>query len=221
MDSDLQDEPEVIAEMLAKAKEGNDVVYAVKETRPEGPLLRAAFGVYYRLAGRFSDVVQPRNAGPFCLMSRRAVDAVLTMPERGVFFPGVRAWVGYPQTGVSVDRPEREGGRSRIPLRRRISGALDGLFAFSKAPLRFAVWLGFVVAGLTGLLELFFIYFKLFTDIPIKGFTALITAILFLGGVQLLTIGIIGEYLGRVFDEVKQRPRYVVEERLNLPEPPA
>jgi polyisoprenyl-phosphate glycosyltransferase len=216
MDSDLQDEPEVIPQMIEKAREGNDVVYAVKEKRKEAAWLRIAFNAYYRIAGRLSDVEQPRGAGPFCLMSRRAVEAIKDLPEHAVFFPGVRAYVGFKQAGIPVDRPARTTGRSRIPLRRRVSGALDGIFAFTTAPLRFAVWLGVGVAALSGLLELFFLYFKLFTDVPIQGFTALITAILFLGGVQLLTVGVIGEYVGRVYDEVKGRPRYVVEEWVNL-----
>lgn len=216
MDSDLQDEPEVIPRMLELADRGNDVVYAVKGKRPEGPLMRAAFSFYYRLAGRVSEIPQPAHAGPFCLMHRRVVDAISALPERSLFFPGVRAYVGFRQTGVVVDRPHRAGGDSRIPLRRRIAGALDGIFAFSTVPLRIAAWLGFGVAALSAVLELFFVYSKLFTDIPIAGFTALITAILFVGGIQLLAIGIIGEYLGRVYEEVKRRPRYVVEERLNL-----
>jgi dolichol-phosphate mannosyltransferase len=217
MDSDLQDEPEVIPRMLDEARAGYDVVYAVKTKRQEAAWLRVAFNAYYRIAGRLSDVEQPRGAGPFCLMSRRAVEAVKDLPEHSVFFPGVRSYIGFPQTGIPVERPARKTGRSRISLRRRVSGALDGIFAFTTAPLRIAAWLGICVAGITALLELFFLYFKLFTDIPIEGFTALITAILFLGGVQLLTVGIIGEYVGRVYDEVKGRPRYVVEEWVNLP----
>lgn len=221
MDSDLQDEPEVVPRMLERAEAGHDVVYAVKEKRPEGPLWRAAFSLYYRLAGRMSEVDQPRHAGPFCLLSRRVVDQITALPERNVFFPGVRAYVGFRQTGVPVERPARVGGRSRIPLRRRVSGALDGLLAFSTTPLRFAAWLGVVVASLTAVIELFFIGFKLFADVSVPGFTALITLILFLGGVQLLTVGVIGEYLGRVYDEVKRRPRYLVEERFNVDTPDA
>jgi len=114
MDADLQDEPEVIPRLLARAQEGYDVVYAVKETRPERAPMRWAFAAYYRLAGRFSNVDQPPGAGPFCLMSRRAVTEVLGMPERSLFFPGVRSYVGYRQTGVAVDRPPRTGGSSRI-----------------------------------------------------------------------------------------------------------
>jgi dolichol-phosphate mannosyltransferase len=216
MDADLQDEPEAIPKMLELADEGNDVVYAVRGKRPEGPLMRLAFAIYYRLAGRVSTVNQPPHAGPFCVMSRRAVDEITTLPERSLFLPGVRSYIGFQQAGIRIDRAPRAGGGSRIPLRRRIAGALDGLFAFSSAPLRLAAWFGIAVASLSGVLLLFFLYFKLFTDVPVKGFTALITVFLFIGGIQLLTVGIIGEYLGRVYDEVKGRPRYVVDERINM-----
>ena len=216
MDADLQDEPEAIPKMLELADEGNDVVYAIRGKRPEGLLMRLAFAIYYRLAGRVSTVNQPPHAGPFCVMSRRAVDEITTLPERGLFLPGVRSYIGFQQAGIRIDRAPRAGGGSRIPLRRRIAGALDGLFAFSSAPLRLAAWFGIAVASLSGALLLFFLYFKLFTDVPVKGFTALITVFLFIGGIQLLTVGIIGEYLGRVYDEVKGRPRYVVDERINM-----
>jgi dolichol-phosphate mannosyltransferase len=216
MDADLQDEPESIPRLLEMAGQGNDVVYAVRGRRPEPLLMRAGFALYYRLAARISTVDQPPHAGPFCLMSRRVVDRISTLPERSLFFPGVRSYVGYQQAGVRIDRAPRSDGSSRIPLRRRIAGALDGLFAFSSAPLRLAASLGVAVATLSGLLLLFFLYFKLFTSVPVRGFTALITIFLFVGGVQLLTVGIIGEYLGRVYDEVKRRPRYVVEERVNV-----
>ena len=215
MDSDLQDEPEVIPRMLEVSKQGNEVVYAIKEKRPEGFLMRTAFSFYYWVAGRLSTVHQPRNAGPFCLMSRRVVEEIKSLPERSLFLPGVRAYLGFQQAGVPVERPARTGGRSRIPLSRRIAGALDGILAFSTAPLRFAAWLGFAVALSTAVIEIFFIVVKILGG-SVPGFTALITLILFLGGVQLLTLGIVGEYLGKVFDEVKQRPRYVVEETLNI-----
>jgi polyisoprenyl-phosphate glycosyltransferase len=221
MDSDLQDEPEVIPRMLELAKQDdNEVVYAIKEKRPEGFLMRSAFSFYYWLAGRLSTVHQPRHAGPFCLMSKRVVEHVVNMPERGLFFPGARAYVGFRQAGVPVERPARTAGASRIPMSRRISGALDGILSFSTAPLRMAAWLGFAVAISTAVLEVFFIVVKI-TGGSVEGFTALITLILFLGGVQLLTLGIFGEYLGKVFDEVKGRPRYIVEEALNVEPLPA
>jgi dolichol-phosphate mannosyltransferase len=216
MDSDLQDEPELIPAMLDKASEGFDVVYAIKARRHEGFLMRTAFSLYYRLAGRISTVPQPSHAGPFCLMSRRATKQILSLPERNMFFPGVRAYVGFPQTGIPVDRPVRGDGSSRITLRRRIAGALDGIFAFSQAPLRIASWVGLLIATGAALLELVLLYLRLFTDQQTPGLTAILTVLLFLGGVQLLSLGVLGEYIGRVYDEVKRRPRYVVEERVNL-----
>jgi dolichol-phosphate mannosyltransferase len=221
MDGDLQDEPEMIPRMLQAAREGFEVVYAIKTKRKEGPLMRAAFSLYYRVAARVSTVPQPAHAGPFCLMSRRVVEEIRRLPEQNVFFPGVRSYVGFRQTGINVDRPARTNGTSRIRIGRRVAGALDGIFAFSNVPLRLAAWMGFLVAALAGALGLMFVYYRIFTDVPVRGFTALMTVLLFLGGVQLLSLGIIGEYLGRIYNEVKGRPRYHVEERLNIgAEPP-
>ena len=214
MDSDLQDEPEVIPDMLAIARTGLDVVYAIKAKRQEGVLMRAAFSLYYRLAGRLSAVPQPAHAGPFCLMSRRVVEEIRRLPERNIFFPGVRSYVGFRQAGIQVERPARADA-SRIRLGRRIAGAIDGILAFSNVPLRLSSWIGMVVAAASGILGLVFIYYRLFTDTAVEGFTAMVTILLFLGGVQLLTLGILGEYIGRVYEEVKRRPRYIVEEFLN------
>ncbi len=214
MDSDLQDEPEVIPDMLAIARTGLDVVYAIKAKRQEGVLMRAAFSLYYRLAGRMSAVPQPAHAGPFCLMSRRVVEEIRRLPERNVFFPGVRSYVGFRQAGIQVERPARADA-SRIRLGRRVAGAIDGILAFSNVPLRVSSWIGMVVAAASGILGLVFIYYRLFTDTAVEGFTAMVTILLFLGGVQLLTLGILGEYIGRVYEEVKRRPRYIVEEFLN------
>ncbi len=214
MDGDLQDEPEVIPRLLQTARGGGyDVVYAVKTRRQEGALMRLAFSAYYKLAGRVSTVPQPAHAGPFCLMSRRVVQEVARLQERNIFFPGVRSYVGFRQAGVEIERPARAAGRSRISLGRRIVGGLDGIFAFSNVPLRLAAWMGLIVAVLAGALGLMFVYFKIFTEVKVQGFTALVTILLFLGGVQLLSLGIIGEYLGRVYNEVKRRPRSHVEER--------
>jgi polyisoprenyl-phosphate glycosyltransferase len=219
MDSDLQDEPETIPVMLDKASEGFDVVYAIKARRHEGLMMRLAFSLYYRLAGRISTVPQPSHAGPFCLMSRRVVEEITALPERHMFLPGVRAYVGFPQAGIPVDRPARSDGESRITLRSRISGALDGIIAFSHAPLRIASWVGLIVAAGAAVLEFVLLYLRLFTDNQAPGLTAILTVLLFLGGVQLLSLGVLGEYVGRVYDEVKRRPRYVVEERINLGPP--
>jgi glycosyltransferase involved in cell wall biosynthesis len=217
MDADLQDEPEAIPRLLDKAAEGYDVVYAVRAKRPEGLAMRLATAGFYRLVGTISNVKQPPNAGPFSLMRRRVVEELRALPESHAFFPGLRAFVGFRQTGLPLERPPRAGRKPRLGLRRRIAHALDGIIAFSNVPLRMASWLGFGVALLAGMLEFFFLYFKLFTNVEVEGFYALITAILFLGGVQMFTLGVFGQYLGRVYDEVKGRPRYIVAERLNFP----
>ena len=218
MDADLQDEPEAIPQMLERARDGFDVVYAIRARRPEPLPMRLATSAFYRLVGRYSSVPQPPNAGPFCVMSRRVVDAVTALSERNVFFPGLRAYVGFRQTGVPIERPPRANGTPRLGFRERIRHGLDGVFAFSNAPLRAAAWAGIAVAGLAALLEVFFVSAKLFSNMDIPfGFTSLISAILFLGGVQLFTLGVLGQYLGRVYDETKGRPRYLVEDFVNFP----
>jgi glycosyltransferase involved in cell wall biosynthesis len=221
MDADLQDEPEALPEMINRAREGHDVVYAVRAKRPEGWLMRKASALFYRLAGRLSSVPQPAHAGPFCVLSRRAADEIRSLPERNFFFPGLRAYVGFSQIGVPLDRPPRKSGGPRLNLRARIAHGLDGILAFSDAPLRIAIWMGIVISALSGVLAVGFAVLRLFTNVFVSGITAVITIVLFIGGVQLFTLGIIGEYLGRVYNEVKRRPRYVVEETLNLdPIPP-
>jgi polyisoprenyl-phosphate glycosyltransferase len=216
MDSDLQDEPEAIPQMLELAEQGHDVVYAVRSTRGEGRLMRAATATFYALMRRIAEVPHPSQAGSFSILSRRAVEAITSMPERNVFFPGLRAFVGFDQVAVPLHRPARPNGPPRISVRSKIAYGLNALFAFSNAPLRLATWLGLVVATAAGVLALVFVYFKYFTDEAIPGFTGLITVMLFLGGVQLLTLGVIGEYVGRIYNEVKRRPRYVVDEGLNV-----
>ncbi|MDX6614915.1 MAG: polyisoprenyl-phosphate glycosyltransferase [Solirubrobacterales bacterium] len=219
MDADLQDEPEAIPQMLERAREGFDVVYAIRARRPERLPMRLATAAFYKLVGRYSSVPQPPNAGPFCVMSRRVVDAVTALSERNVFFPGLRAYVGFKQTGVPLERPPRASGTARLAFRDRIRHGLDGVFAFSNAPLRAAAWAGMVVAGFAALLEVFFVAAKLFSNSNIPfGFTSLISAVLFLGGVQLFTLGVLGQYLGRVYDETKRRPRYLVEDFVNFPQ---
>ncbi len=216
MDSDLQDEPEVIPRMLELAEEGHDVVYCVRSTRGEGRLMRFATAVFYKIMKRISEVPHPSQAGSFSMLSRRAVEEITAMPERNIFFPGLRAYVGYDQVAISAHRPARSDGPPRVTVRSKLAYGLNALFAFSNAPLRLATWMGFIVAGSSAVLALVFIYLKYFTDKAIPGFTGLITVMLFLGGVQLITLGVIGEYVGRIYDEVKRRPRYVVGEGLNV-----
>jgi polyisoprenyl-phosphate glycosyltransferase len=221
MDADLQDTPESIPEFVGLFHQGYDVVYAQRVARKEAAWKRAAYFGFYRLAARLSTVPLPLDAGDFGLMSRRVVDLLRTMPERHRYLRGMRAWAGFPQIGVAVERAERGAGESKYGLRRLLGLAFDGIFAFSVVPLRAAAATGALAMVLSALFALYSLVVKLFLGHSPQGFTALILVISFLSGVQLLFLGVIGEYLGRVYEEVKQRPSYVVGEMLGGAEPPA
>ena len=210
MDADLQDTPESIPLFVDRFLEGYDVVYAQRYARKEAAWKRAAYYGFYRLAARLSTVPLPVDAGDFGLMSRRVVDLLRSMPERHRFLRGMRAWAGFRQIGVPVERAEREAGESKYSLRRLMGLAFDGIFAFSVVPLRAAVGVGALAMFLSAIFALYALAVRLFIGRPPQGFTALILVITFLSGVQLVFLGVIGEYLGRVYEEVKARPRYVV-----------
>jgi polyisoprenyl-phosphate glycosyltransferase len=216
MDADLQDEPEVIPQMLELAEQGHDVVYAVRSTRGEGRTMRFATAAFYRIMSRIAEVPHPSQAGSFSMLSRRAVEGVVAMPERNVFFPGLRAFLGYDQVPLRVHRPARAEGQPHVSVRSKLAYGLNALFAFSNAPLRLATWMGILTATGGMLLALVYIYLKFVVGGAVPGFTGLLTVVLFLGGVQLITLGVMGEYIGRIYGEVKRRPRYVVGEGLNL-----
>lgn len=213
MDGDLQDPPELIPEMLARWREGFDVVYAVRELREGMPRWQARiYHGFYRLLHRLSRIDIPLDTGDFRLMSRRVVDTLRAMPERNRFMRGLTAWVGLKQAGIPYARPARHAGTTKYSLTRLSRLAIDGLVSFSFVPLQLATWFGFLISGLCVVYTLYAIYVRIVSDIPPPGWTSLMVAVLFLGGVQLITLGIIGEYIGRVFDEVKRRPLYVVDE---------
>jgi polyisoprenyl-phosphate glycosyltransferase len=216
MDADLQDEPEVIPQLLELAEEGHDVAYCVRSSRGEGRLMRFATAAFYRIMSRIAEVPHPSQAGSFSMLSRRAVEGITAMPERNVFFPGLRAFVGYDQAALRVHRPARAEGHPHVSFRAKLAYGLNALFAFSNAPLRLATWMGFLVAGGGAILALVYLYLKFVVGGAVPGFTGLITVVLFLGGVQLITLGVIGEYIGRIYGEVKRRPRYVVSETVNV-----
>ncbi|MFN2432963.1 MAG: glycosyltransferase family 2 protein [Gemmatimonadota bacterium] len=213
MDGDLQDPPELVPEMVAKWREGYDVVYAVKEKRKEGLLKRAGFRVFYRLLGSLTSVELPVDAGIFSVMGRRTVDVLRTMPERNRYISGLRAYAGGRQTGIRFERGARHLGAPRQTPAKLLRLATDALFSFSYVPLRVATYAGFVTSGLAFVLLLVIVGVKLSTELAIPGWASVMSAVLFLGGVQLVTAGIIGEYIGRIFDEVKGRPYYVIERR--------
>lgn len=217
IDADLQDPPEVIAEMVERWLDGYDVVYGVRTDR-EGETFFKLWTAknFYRLLNRFSDVRIPLDVGDFRLMSRRVVNALLMMPERDRFLRGMVSWVGFKQIAVMYRRAPRFAGESKYPLFKMIRFATDGILSFSFAPLRLAAWTGFaaVVIAFCGII--YAVLERLYTDDWVRGWASIFVAVLFLGGVQLITIGIIGEYVGRIYGEVKQRPLYFVRERLGF-----
>jgi len=216
MDGDLQDPPELFPELVAKWKEGFDVVYTVKRSRQEHRLKRAAFTAFYRLLHALSAIKIPMDAGNFSLMDKKVVTVFREMPERNRYISGMRAWAGFRQTGVTFDREPRFAGKPQMSLRRLIELALDGIFSFSNVPLRLAVYLGLFVALASFAGGLYVIYAKLFTDKAILGWSSTILSVLFVGGMVLLTLGVIGEYISRIYEEVKNRPLYVIRDKIGL-----
>ena len=216
MDADLQDPPEVIPTLIARWEEGYEVVYAVRRYRKEPPTKRLAYALFYRLLHRVASLEIPLDAGDFCLMDRRVVDQLNALPERNRFLRGLRSWVGFHQTGVEYERQVRHAGRTKYNFWRLVKLAVDGLVSFSYLPLRIASSLGFVVSFLSMIAGFYYLVLRLSGSREPAGFAAVIVAVLFLGGVQLITIGIMGEYVGRIFDEVKNRPVYVALEEEGL-----
>lgn len=211
LDADLQDPPELIPELLAAHAQGADVVLAVRRSRQERGLRRLGFDLFHKLFGSVVDQPIERNTGTFGLLSRDALDAFLQLRERHRFFPGLRSWIGFTRTEVAYDRQERAAGEPAVTFRKLVRYALDGVFSFSHLPLRLVTYAGLFSAGVGFAVAIFFAAKRLLgLESAFTGFTTLVTLILFLGGVQLVAIGILGEYLGRIYDEVKQRPHFIV-----------
>lgn len=219
MDSDLQDPPELIPELYAKYREGFDVVYAQRRTREgETWFKEVTAKLFYRLIRRMTTIDIPVDTGDFRLMSRRVVDDLKRLQEQSRFVRGLVTWVGYNQIPVLYDRNKRYGGETKYPLAKMMRFALDGITGFSSEPLRLASHAGlfFAVASLTLMMALTLYKLGGGTAV-IPGWTSLAVAVLFLGGVQLLAIGILGEYIGRIYEEVKRRPLYLVRDSVNFP----
>lgn len=218
MDADLQDAPESLPRLIAAWEEGADVAYAVRHNRKEGVVLRGAFAVFYRLAGRVVSIDLPADAGPFSLISRPVLDIVNAMPEFNRYFPGLRAFAGFHQVAVPVERNERHAGETKYSFRARSAGALNAIVSFSKLPLRFATALGLITAVLSLLAGLFVIVSTVAGAELVPGWASVMVVLLLATGVQLLTLGIVGEYVGKVYDEVRRRPTFVVAERFEREE---
>ncbi len=216
MDGDLQDPPELIAAFVERWRAGYDVVYAVRRTRKgESPFKLFTARLFYRIIKRLTKVSIPVDTGDFRLMSRRVVDALKRSPERHRFLRGMVSWVGYNQIGIEYDREERYSGSTKYPLPKMLRFAIDGITSFSDVPLRFASYLGFISSAVAFLYALIVIGYKLFSLSPpgyTPGWASTIVAVLFLGGVQLISLGILGEYIGRIYDEVKGRPLYLISD---------
>ncbi|HVF39111.1 MAG TPA: glycosyltransferase family 2 protein [Gemmatimonadaceae bacterium] len=212
IDADLQDPPELMLTMLEKWREGFEVVYAQRVAREgEGFFKRTTASLFYKILGSVSEIHVPPDTGDFCLMDRKIVDLLNSLPERNRFLRGLRAWLGFRQTAVMFERPARYAGTTKYPFTRMLALATDAVFALSKAPLRIATYLGFSVSAISFLLGVAFIIERLISDSAIaRGWASTIVVVLFLGGVQLICLGVIGEFIGRIYDEVKGRPLYVV-----------
>jgi dolichol-phosphate mannosyltransferase len=210
MDADLQDAPEDIPAFIEKFQQGYDVVYAQRTKRKEPWWLRLCYKVFYRLISALADVRLPLDAGDFGLMSRRVVRLIRSMPEHHRYLRGLRGWVGFRQIGIHVERDARYAGKSKYTSLRLFKLAFDGILAFSVAPIRAAAILGLVAIGLSGSYTVYSAWVRLVLHRSPQGFAAIITVVTFLSGVQLLFLGVIGEYVGRVFEELKGRPIYVV-----------
>jgi polyisoprenyl-phosphate glycosyltransferase len=219
MDGDLQDPPALLGEMMAKWREGFDVVYAVRRSR-EGETLfkKITAHLFYRFLRVAAGIDLPVDTGDFRLMDRAVVDAIRALPERNRFLRGLVSWIGFRQAGVPFDRPARAAGETKFPLRRMARFAWDGITSFSVLPLRLVTLAGLGCAGGSLVVLGWAFYVRLFTERAVAGWTSLMGVVLFLGGLQLLSLGVIGEYLARVFDEAKRRPLYLVRRRYGFPE---
>lgn len=215
MDADLQDPPELIENLYNTSLKGYEIVYAIKKTRKEGLFKNFLFNNYYKLLNKLANYHMPPNAGTFSIMDRKVIDILVGLNERNKYFSGLRAWAGFNQTGIQYNRPTRTAG-SPASLGRLLKLGLDGIFSFSYIPLRLASLLGFIFASTAFILIFIVIIARIFFQAGIVGWASTLSTILLIGGIQLITLGIIGEYIGRIYEEVKQRPNYIISQTLGI-----
>jgi glycosyltransferase involved in cell wall biosynthesis len=223
LDADLQDPPEELHRFLAKWRQGYEVVYAIRRRRKEGVVKRACYKAFYRVLGYLADIPIPYDTGDFCLLDRKVVDLINGMPEHNRFVRGLRAWVGHRQIGVEYERQGRAAGEASYTLSKLVGLALDGILSFSTMPLRIATLVGIAASVFALLAAAFTLVQRIFADwfrsvghaLP-PGFATTLIAVFFLGGIQLICLGVIGEYIGRIYEEVKNRPLWVEMERVGL-----
>ena len=217
MDADLQDGPEIIPRLIGAWREGADVVYAVRKERKEGRLLRAAFSGFYGLASRVMSIDLPRDAGPFSLMDRQVVDVINDLPEKGRYFPGLRAFAGFRQVPVEAERRERAAGETKYSLVKRTLGGTNAIFSFSKLPLRLMTLMGFLMTILAVAGLIWVIIGAIVGAGIAPGWASLMIVLLFIGAAMFLFMGVLGEYVGKIYDEVRARPTYVIAEEISPP----
>jgi dolichol-phosphate mannosyltransferase len=217
LDADLQDPPEVLTEFFDRWEAGYDVIYAVRRKRKEGLFKRLAYHGFYRMMASLAEISMPLDSGDFCVMDRDVVEVMLRSGEMRPFVRGIRAWVGFRQIGVEYERDERQAGEISYTLPKLFALATDGIISFSTRPLRLATWMGLSVSVVALLGCVFTLFQRIFADqfaaiglAPVPGYATIVMSILFLGGVQLICLGILGEYVGRIYENVKGRPQYVV-----------
>ena len=211
MDDDLEDPPEVIPKFIAKAQEGYEVVYGVIKQRKVSLGRRLSYYVFYRFLNRLTNIYMPPDAGNFCLMKRPVVEALNSMPETNRYIRGMRVWLGFSQASVDYERGERFAGRSGYNIRKYFKFALDGILSFSYKPLQYVSVLGFIIALVSFLLGVRLIVLKLLGKVAgVPGWVSLMVVVLFIGGIQLISIGVVGHYIARIYDEVKRRPKFVI-----------
>ena len=217
IDADLQDPPEVILNLVEKWKEGYEVVYAQRIKRDgETFFKKYTAWLFYRVINKIAGINIPVDTGDFRLIDKKVVENLRKIHERNRFLRGLVTWVGFKQIAVPYERNARFAGTTKYPLKKMVRFAFDAITSFSHSPLQIATYLGFFISSFAFLASIYFLYLRFFTSISTPGFTTLILAILFLGGIQLITLGIIGEYIGRIYDETKARPLYVISEKIGF-----
>ncbi|MBU1177532.1 MAG: glycosyltransferase family 2 protein [Patescibacteria group bacterium] len=215
LDGDLQDPPEMIEDFVKKWLKGYDVVYGVRIKREAPGFMRISYKLFYRIFRKLSYIKVPLDAGDFSLMDRKVVNAIIAMPERDIFLRGLRAWTGFNQTGIEYIRPERMFGQTTNNLIKNIRWAKKGIFSFSYLPLELISYLAFFVVGLSGVGIIIYLLLYFISPNSPQGIQTIIILVLFLGSIQLLCLSIIGEYLAKIFEEIKKRPKYIIKEILN------
>ena len=215
IDGDLQDPPELITEFYMKLKEGYDVVYGIRKNRKEGFLLRLCFWAYYRIQRMLSNYDIPMDSGDFCMMSTRVKNIMVSMPEQSRYLRGMRSWVGFKQYGYPYDRNQRMAGKSKYNFKKRIEIGLNGIFNFSKVPIRSMYLLGFISILISVIYTLYLLYLKLTSAYLPAGYVTIIFAVSFFSGVQLITLGLIGEYVFRMYTQVRERPLFIIDKVIN------